>query len=171
MKPSYEISRRQRRAKAINQEIIVKNNLIAGLPEIINIIAGYNNKVVNVRFEKYLLENLHEFKLTLSIHRGILSVHDYQNRAYKVSTCSVEYIETCGVKVKLVLKENRLDAKKTIEALQDVIQSLKDSVRSCMDDLANFDNEYEDWLNIQRIVKAYLNKYSYRIQGYIDMTR
>lgn len=30
MKPSYEISRRQRRAKAINQEIIVKNNLIAG---------------------------------------------------------------------------------------------------------------------------------------------
>lgn len=168
---SIQSIRKDNLTKAINQEIILKTNLIKGLEAVKAILPQFDGRVLNVRLASAIRESSSVENLHYSVNNGSVTISDNHNNRFSNSSCTVSYIGGNHIKVSVVFNGNRIDATRTIDLIDKKIAEYSNDISECQKDLNDFDAEYQEWLTIEQAVKQYEANHSYRLKGDIDMRR
>ena len=142
-------------------------------------IKKFNNKVFNIKFEKFLSEKFDDSKVYVSKNSSELDFYFYSKNRYckLVDHPSVQYIKndyyyfTNNRKFKFIHEENkRINIDQFLEAVKDSEQDLKARIQKLKFEIDNIENIIKEYHDILNIIDNYKQKYSYStLKDYIKI--
>lgn len=141
-------------------------------------IKKFNNKVFNIKFEKYLQEKFENEKLYIwKDDDNDFKMYSKNRYCKLVDHPSVQYIKNDSYyfsnnrKFKFIHEENkRINIDQFLEAVKDSEQDLKERIQKLKFEIDNIENIIKEYHDILNIIDNYKQKYSYStLRDYIKI--
>lgn len=141
------------------------------------VIPKFDGKVFNIRLTKALDEYNSLEGIVYSILNNKISVHSFISRSYpdypnnigEYSTHS--YITTDQVLFKVILKDNRVDAKATMKIVRKAEADLADKIKELRFCIDNYDQHAKESKDLKQRIIEYKKRWPAEIQDYITINK
>jgi hypothetical protein len=176
----HETAEKQNFTNKTTQQLEVYKRLLAALDICEQCIRCFDNKVTNIRLIKAIKTANNAGKLSFSLEYDKrndcqkICIGDYPNRFYKTTISYVSnQIDEYQCVIRLITTpQGRIDAAETIDLIVvDAKEYLKNQIALCEKDLQQYDEEQTEWAELKKQIETYKAKFSYRLQGKIEMRK
>ena len=150
--------------EAILQEIKCSETMInVAVKSFAKTITKYNGKVLNKRFIKSIKDDAYINGIVFYLKDNRLDLFNNIDRCFKDGN-NFSYVDYDTMSFPILLVDSRIDAEKTIEAFNVLIDREKELNAKRLGSIDKINDANNEYNNICELIKAYNNKYEYFIR-------